>query len=104
MILALLVTLSGTVSTGWLMHEPGRVAMLPGAAQIAAPAVADDDGDRGEAEGPLKEVHETLVNPMLLLRALHVGGVVLASFRHRGNLSHAMVTVDKRAPGRDDVA
>ncbi|MFA6265134.1 MAG: cytochrome b/b6 domain-containing protein [Pseudolabrys sp.] len=103
MILALLVTLSGTAFTGWLMQEPGRVAMLSGATQIVAPAWADDDGDRGEAEGSLKEVHETLANLMLLLIALHVGGVVLVSFRHRENLAHAMVTGDKRAPGPGDV-
>lgn len=103
MIVALLVTLSGTAFTGWLMEEPGRVAMVSDAAQIVAPAWADDDGDRGEAEGPLKEVHETLANLMLLLVALHVGGVVLASFRHRENLAHAMVTGDKRAPGPGDI-
>ena len=29
MIVALLVTLSGTAFTGWLIEDPGRVAMLP---------------------------------------------------------------------------
>ena len=76
MIVALLVTLSGTAFTGWLMAEPDRVAMLQGMPQILAPAWADDDGDeyseRGEAEGALEEVHETLANLMLLLAALHV--------------------------------
>ena len=80
------------------------MAMVSDAAQIVVPAWADDDGDRGEAEGPLKEVHETLASLMLLLVALHVGGVVLASFRHRENLAHAMVTGDKRAPGPGDIA
>jgi cytochrome b len=106
MIVALLVTLSGTAFTGWLMEEPSRVAMLPDLSQIVAPAHADNDGDKdeyGEAEGPLKEVHETLANLMLLLVALHVGGVVLASFRHHENLARAMVTGDKRAPERGDI-
>jgi cytochrome b len=110
MIVALLVTLSGTAFTGWLMEEPGRVAMLPAMPAIVAPAWADDDGgergygERGEVEEPLKEVHETLANLMLLLAALHVGGVVLASFRHHENLARAMVTGDKRAPGPGDIA
>lgn len=102
MIVALLVTLSGTAFTGWLMEDEARLAMLPSLPAIVAPAWADDDGDEreygapGEAEGPLKEVHETLANLMLLLAALHVGGVVLASFRHHENLARAMVTGDKR--------
>jgi cytochrome b len=110
MIVALLVTLSGTAFTGWLMEEPARVAMLPDMPAIVAPVWADGDGDkreygeRGEIEGPLKEVHETLANLMLLLVALHVGGVALASFRHHENLARAMVTGDKRAPGPGDIA
>ena len=108
MIVAILFTLSGTAFTGWLMKEPARTAMLPGLPQIVAPAQADDDGDeyRGgdEAEGPLKEVHEALANLMLLLVALHVGGVVLASLRHQENLARAMLTGDKRAPEPGDIA
>lgn len=108
MIVALLLTLSGTAFTGWLMAEPDRVAMLPALPQIVAPAWADDDGDDygegREAEGPLKEVHETLANLMLLLAALHVGGVVVASIRHRENLARAMITGDKRAPEPGDIA
>jgi cytochrome b len=108
MILALLLTLSGTAFTGWLMAETDRVAMLPALPQVVVPAWADDDGDddgeRREVEGPLKEVHETLANLMLLLAALHVGGVVLASIRHRENLARAMITGDKRAPEPGDIA
>lgn len=108
MIVALLLTLSGTAFTGWLMAEPDRVAMLPALPQIVSPAWADDDGDEygegGEAEGPLKEVHETLANLMLLLVAAHVAGVVLASIRHRENLARAMITGDKRAPEPGDIA
>ena len=112
MVVALLVTLSGTAFTGWLMEDEARLAMLPSMPAIVAPAWADDDGDgdereygaRSEVEGPLKEVHETLANLMLLLAALHVGGVVLASFRHHEHLARAMVTGDKRGPGPGDIA
>lgn len=108
MIVALLLTLSGTAFTGWLMAEPDRVAMLPPLPQIMSPAWADDDddefGEGREVEGPLKDVHETLANLMLLLVAAHVGGVVLASVRHRENLARAMITGDKRAPEPGDIA
>ncbi len=107
MIVALLLTLSGTALTGWLMAEPDRVTMLPALPQIVAPAWADDDGDEygegREVEGPLKEVHETLANLMLLLVAAHVGGVVLASIRHRENLARAMITGEKRAAEPGDI-
>ena len=112
MVVALLVTLSGTAFTGWLMEDEARLAMLPSMPAIVAPAWADNDGGgdereygaRSEVEGPLKEVHETLANLMLLLAALHVGGVVLASLRHHENLARAMVTGDKRGPGPGDIA
>ena len=102
MVVALLVALSGTAFTGWLMEEPGRAETAARQLQFVAPAFADEDD--GEAEGALKEVHETLANAMLLLIALHLGGVALASFRHRENLVRAMVTGRKRPPGRGDIA
>ena len=109
-IVALLVMLSGTALTGWLMEDETRLAMVQSMPSIVAPARADDGGDerekgeRGEVEDLLKEIHETLANVMLLLAALHVGGVVLASFRHHENLARAMVSGDKRAAGPGDIA
>ncbi|MGE4411191.1 MAG: cytochrome b/b6 domain-containing protein [Sphingobium sp.] len=101
MLMALLVTLSGTAFTGWLMAEPARVAMLPNLPQIVAPAWTDDDGgERGEEA--VEELHEVLAN-LMLLAALHVGGVVLTSIRHGENLARAMVTGDKRALGPGDI-
>lgn len=109
MIAALLVTLSGTAFSGWLMEEPSRVAMLADLPQIVTAAHADEEGGKvrdggAETDGPLKEVHEVLANLMLLLIALHLGGVVLASFRHHENLVRAMITGNKRAPGPSDIA
>lgn len=112
MIVALLLTLSGTAFSGWLLEDENRIAMLPALPQIVAPAWADDDGDereeygeRGEGgESAVEELHEVLANLMLFLIAAHVAGVVLASFRHRENLARAMVTGEKRAPGPGDIA
>ncbi|MGB8812707.1 MAG: cytochrome b/b6 domain-containing protein [Paracoccaceae bacterium] len=115
MVFALLLTLSGTAFTGWLMADETRVAWLPGMPQIVAPAFADsdDDAEAGEAQtemggetegGPIKEVHELLANLMLALVALHVGGVILASRRHKENLARAMITGSKRAPEPGDIA
>jgi cytochrome b len=105
MIVAILATLSGTVFTGWLLETPDRAAAAVGQVQIVAPAFADDDGyPESRAAGPLKEVHELLANLMLLLVAVHIGGVALASFRHRENLVRAMVTGRKRPPAPGDIA
>jgi len=105
MVVALLVTLSGTALTGWLMEEPARPAPQPELSQIAGPASADEDGDaQGGGESALKDLHEVFANLMLLLVVLHIGGVVLASLRHHENLARAMVSGDKRAAEPGDVA
>lgn len=105
MIVALLVSLSGTAFTGWLIAEPDRVALLPDLPQIVAPAWADGDREEGQDGGfeIVEDLHEVLANLLIALVALHVGGVVLASVRHRENLARAMITGDKRAPSGSDV-
>jgi cytochrome b len=109
MIVALLVTLSGTAFTGWLMEEPGRAVALSDLPQIVASAFADEESyeagySERQPEGSLKEIHETLANVLLVLVALHIGGVVLASFRHHENLARAMVTGTKRSAGPEDIS
>jgi len=108
MIVVLLLCLSGTAFTGWLLDEPDRMAMLPALPVLVAPAHADEDGDgygEGEEAGDLiGEAHEVLASLTLLLVALHVAGVVLASVRHHENLSRAMINGEKRAPGPGDIA
>lgn len=112
MVFALLLSLSGTAFSGWLMAEPSRLALLASLPQIAAPAFADSD-EQGEEEeegtaeregGALKDVHELLANLTLLLVVLHIGGVAFASMRHRENLARSMITGTKRAAEPGDIA
>lgn len=52
----------------------------------------------------VSEVHEIVVNALLVSIALHVFGVAVESIRHGENLALAMVTGRKRAAERDDIA
>lgn len=108
MTVALLVTLSGTTFSGWLIAEPGRVAMLPEFTQFVTSAFADEAGengsDRDDGDEVLEDMHELLANLMLFLIAVHIAGVALASFRHHENLTRAMISGDKRAPDPGDIS
>ncbi len=108
MIVALLITLTGTAFTGWMMADPTRQALLPDLPQIITTAQTDEDdgeyGEDGEREDPLEELNEVFANLMLLLVALHLAGVAIASFRHRENLARAMIASRKRAPDPGDIA
>ena len=81
MFVVLLLTTGATVVTGWLLSTDAFWGVT--SAQRA---------------------HSIVAQGLLVLVFLHLGGVVLASVRHRENLVRAMVFGDKRAPGADDVA
>jgi len=79
MILTLLVLLAGTALTGWMMTT-----------------------DQFWGVDWVGKTHERLADGLLILVALHIAGVVLASVRHRENLVLAMFTGRKRAAGTED--
>ena len=73
MVIALLLAITGISATGYMM----TMDMFWGAEWV-------------------EDVHELLVNGTLVLIALHVGGVILASFEHKENLVRSMTTGLKR--------
>ena len=118
MILALLVSLAITSYTGLELYgAEGEGPLAAGTdLSLVAPAHADDnrhdDDDEheadheerghdaeGDAEEFWKEIHEFFANFTLLLIAIHVAGVVVASRMHGENLVRAMLTGCKNANG-----
>jgi cytochrome b len=81
MVMALLFSISITAYSGWLMTT-----------------------DQYFGDDWMQGLHSTAASFTVLLVALHLIGVILASWRHRENLVRAMVTGTKRAPGSGDVA
>ena len=81
MIVALLITLIGVCASGWLYTT-----------------------DAYWGEKWVEELHEALTNVLLLLVALHIGGVIFSSWRHGENLVTAMLHGRKRAASERDIA
>ena len=75
MVIALIVMLTATCATGYLMTT-----------------------DAYWGSEAMEEVHGALANATVALIVLHVIGVLVASFEHRENLVRAMITGRKRAP------
>jgi cytochrome b len=80
MVLALMAAMFGTALTGYLMTTDALYGV-----------------------DWVEHAHDLLGNGLLLLVLLHLGGVLLASIRHRENLVRAMISGLKRAPDAHDV-
>ena len=91
----------------YLGHNPAGAAMILALiAVIAATALTGWMGtlDRFWGIEWVEEIHETLANLILVLVAVHLAGIALASLRHRENLVRAMIVGRKRAPSGTDIA
>ena len=116
MVVALLLALIGTVTTGLMVYAAEEKAGPLGAWYAEGTAVIEpiasaraDQEEAHEGEGHdeaefLEEAHEFFANLTLILVALHVAGVAFTSLRERQNLVRAMVTGRKRAPEPDQSA
>ena len=80
MIIALMLAMSATVVTGWLLTTDAFWGVTW-----------------------MQHLHNWIAHGMVLLVGLHVTGVALASYRHRENLVAAMIVGNKRAAHTSDV-
>ncbi len=81
MIVILLAALIATAVTGWMLTTDAYWGSIT-----------------------VERLHSALADGVLILVAVHLAGVVLASLRHNENLARAMALGVKRAPGPRDVA
>jgi len=111
MVVLLLLSLMAVSWTGLKAYEAEGKGPLAAASSITLSipvAQADDDweeygkhkggGHENRGDEFWEEAHEASVYFMLVLIALHLGGVVVSSLLHRENLVRAMVTGRKQLP------
>lgn len=117
MVIALLISLSGTTFTGLKLYAVEKnagpfacqatVRESTPASGFIATAQADEEEDMDGSENTMvneededywEGLHEFFVNFTLLLVVLHIGGVILSSLIDKENLVKAMITGTKKIP------
>lgn len=115
MVMALLLSISGTVVSGLVVYAieedagplAAWVADAPAPASRTVSGSDEDSTDTGAYEHGdghedsafeafWEETHEILANFTLLLVGLHIAGVLFSSFAHKENLILSMITGRKR--------
>jgi cytochrome b len=94
-LIAYLVAMAQGREARYLGHNPAGAAMIVALlATLSAVAVTGYmmGMDAYFGQDWVETAHKTLVDGLIVLVALHVGGVALASWRHRENLVLAMIT------------
>lgn len=118
MVMALLISVSGTVFSGLVVYaieeDAGPLAgwIADPSASTSLPRVTsgtqadndeyehdDDEHEDSAFEQFWEEVHELLANATLLLVGLHIAGVLFSSYTHKENLIRGMITGRKRRDG-----
>jgi cytochrome b len=97
--------LAGT-EVRFIGHNPAGGAMI--LAMLAVVGVVSASGwllttDALWGNAWAQKAHSLLAHGLVVLIALHVGGVALASWRHRENLAAAMITGLKRGPRSGEI-
>ncbi len=73
-VVVLLMTVTATSVSGWMMVEPSRMAIMQDLPSLITPAYADsdEDGEYGFGGEAMEEIHEFLANFLLLVIFSHV--------------------------------
>ena len=103
MVIALLVCLAATVTTGLMAYGEEGKGPLAAVMVSDANANGNEAGHRGlaekrggETESTIGELHGLMANITVAFVAAHIIGVVVASLVHKENLVLAMITGRKR--------
>src|SRR6516162_7195337 len=103
MVIALLVCLAATVTTGLMAYGEQGKGPLAALMVTDATATGNEAGHRALAEtrgerteNTIGELHGVMANITVALVVAHILGVVVASFVHKENLVLAMITGRKR--------